>query len=169
MAGIEAAQASTAQSLLSSTFAPNSSTEAKHLSREELIDQVEQNYSKKRVGEGNVKMDEERLAQAMNEEKKRKFRADGDNDNMGKKRKNVQPGGSHDVTEEELGEFLVSVVGSFADIISRGIPNEPSNDRRPNGELHRRREMKALLFLSTLCIYFLLHCSIIVDFKFHPC
>jgi hypothetical protein len=150
MAGIEAAQASTAQSLLSSTIAPtlpSSFNEAKFDSKEELIDKVEQNYSKKRVGEGSVKLDEERLAHAISEEKKRKFRADGDDDNMGKKRKNVQQGGSHDVTEEELGEFLVSITDVFADIISRGIPNEPSNDRRPHGELCRRREMKTLSFL----------------------
>lgn len=106
MAGIEAVNASSAQSLLSSTkaSAPLSSfNEARNESREESADKAEQNFSKKRVGEGSVKLDEERLAQAINEEKKRKFKGDGDDDNMGKKRKTVQQG-SHDVTEEELGK-----------------------------------------------------------------
>ncbi|KAF8236574.1 hypothetical protein L208DRAFT_1421968 [Tricholoma matsutake] len=101
MAGIEAAEASTAQSLLAPITSADSN-EVKNDSREKLVDKVDQNYSKKRVGEGDVKLDEERLAQAISEEKKRKFRGDGDDDNMGKKRKNVQQGGSHDVTEEEL-------------------------------------------------------------------
>ena len=117
MAGIEAAQASTAQSLLSSTIVPvssSSSGQANNESRAVLVEKVEQNYSKKRVGEGDVKLDEERLAQAMNEEKKRKFGMDGDNDMPGKKRKNTSyGGGSHDVTEEELGVFLASIVGHF--------------------------------------------------------
>jgi pre-mRNA-processing factor SLU7 len=109
MAGIEAAEASTAQSLLSSTIAPTPSSSFKEMKTDskELIDKMDQNYSKKRVGEGNVKLDEERLAQAVSEEKKRKFMTDSDDDNMGKKRKQ---GGSHDVTEEELGQFPVSKV-----------------------------------------------------------
>lgn len=142
MAGIEAAEASTAQSLLAPITSADSN-EVKNDSREKLVDKVDQNYSKKRVGEGDVKLDEERLAQAISEEKKRKFRGDGDDDNMGKKRKNVQQGGSHDVTEEELGKFLVSILDRFADSITfRGIPNGPSNGRRPYGELCRRREIR---------------------------
>jgi pre-mRNA-processing factor SLU7 len=106
MAGIEAANASSAQNLLSSTKVPgpsSSSNEARNGSGEEFADKVEQNFSKKRVGEGSVKLDEDRLAQAINEEKKRKFQGDDDDISMGKKRKNVQQG-SHDVTEEELGK-----------------------------------------------------------------
>lgn len=116
MAGIEAVQASTAQSLLSSTIVPvssSSSNRANRESRAELDDKMEQNYSKKRVGDSGVKLNEERLAQAMNEEKKRKLGADGDDEIVGKKRKNIQQGGSHDVTEEELGVFVVFIVGRF--------------------------------------------------------
>jgi len=133
------------------------SDEAVNESREEPTDKVEQNYSKKRIGEGNIKLDQERLAQAISEEKKRKFRSDGGDDNMGKKRKNIQQGGSHDVTEEELGEFLVFFCpcNGFTDSTPRGIPNEPSNDGRPYGELRGHREVKALvsLFSFTNCVY----------------
>jgi pre-mRNA-processing factor SLU7 len=105
-AGIEAAQASSAQNLLASTPAnPPRSTEISH-KEEEPAEKVEQNYSKKRVGEGDVKLDKERLAQAINEEKKRKLRGEDMDDRTGKKRKNVLESGSHDVTEEELGALF---------------------------------------------------------------
>jgi pre-mRNA-processing factor SLU7 len=142
-AGIEAAQASTAQSLLSSAVAPavpSSSNEVKNDIKEESTAKVEQNYSKKRVGEGDVKLDEARLAQAINEEKKRKFKADNDGDDTGKKRKQ---GGSHDVTEEELGKFQCSIIHCSADVIFRGVSYEPSDDRRSHGELHRPRQLKS--------------------------
>lgn len=101
-AGIEAAHASSAQNLLAS--APmNPPTSIEVQKEEEPADKVEQNYSKKRVGEGDVKLDKERLAQAINEEKKRKMRGEDSDDRTGKKRKNALESGSHDVTEEELG------------------------------------------------------------------
>jgi pre-mRNA-processing factor SLU7 len=73
--------------------------------REKLV----QNYSKKRVGEGDVTLDKERLAQAMIEEKKRKMRGEEDDDRVGKKKKDIHTGG-HDVTEEELGKIFFFVV-----------------------------------------------------------
>ncbi|KAJ7859740.1 hypothetical protein B0H13DRAFT_1639942, partial [Mycena leptocephala] len=70
-------------------------------------ERVEQNYSKKRVGEGDVRLDDERLSRALHEEKKRKAaRGEEDDDRLGKKRKNA--GGSHDVTEEELEAYRMS-------------------------------------------------------------
>ncbi|KAJ7496119.1 Pre-mRNA splicing Prp18-interacting factor-domain-containing protein [Mycena galericulata] len=110
-AGIEAAQASSAQNLLAST---SSSAPAEPLqplsetttSREQTSERVEQNYSKKRVGEGDVRLDEDRLSRALNEEKKRKARGEEDDDRSGKKRKNAA--GSHDVTEEELEAYRMS-------------------------------------------------------------
>jgi hypothetical protein len=57
------------------------------------------------LGEGEVKLDEERLQTAMQEERKRKaWMEDGD---RGKKKKynNDIGGGGLEVTEEELGEF----------------------------------------------------------------
>ncbi|KAJ3791093.1 Pre-mRNA splicing Prp18-interacting factor-domain-containing protein [Lentinula aff. detonsa] len=100
-AGIVAAEASNAQNLLSAPPEPGaqslqispSKTEASH-------ENVEQNYSKKRIGEGDFKLDKDRLAQALKEEKKRS-RADEEDDRSGKRQKGVASG-SHDVTEEEL-------------------------------------------------------------------
>jgi pre-mRNA-processing factor SLU7 len=109
LAGIEATHASDARSLLSIAEPPvASSLTTKVLSnRDERTSEIggrEQNYSKQRVGEGNVKLDLERLAQAISEEKKRKFKADGDDNNIGRKKKSIQQSGAHEVTEEELGE-----------------------------------------------------------------
>lgn len=124
-AGIEAAQASSAQNLLASTpMNPPTAIETSHKD-EEPAEKVEQNYSKKRVGEGDVKLDKERLAQAINEEKKRKMRGEDADDRTGKKRKNALESGSHDVTEEELGALHFFFL-AFQNLISirRGIPDE---------------------------------------------
>lgn len=67
-------------------------------------EKVDQNYSKKRIGEGDVKLDQDRLAQAVSEEKKRKSRGGKDDeDRSSKKAKSSLDSGSHEVTEEELG------------------------------------------------------------------
>ncbi|KAJ7703023.1 Pre-mRNA splicing Prp18-interacting factor-domain-containing protein [Mycena rosella] len=110
-AGIEAAQASSAQNLLSSVSGSGQPEPARPLAetttaREQTSERVEQNYSKKRVGEGDVRLDDDRLARALNEEKKRKARGEDEDDRSGKKRKNA--GGSHDVTEEELEAYRMS-------------------------------------------------------------
>jgi hypothetical protein len=119
-AGIQAAEASSAQNLLASTSTTLNSASAVerplktlnevHTDKREnkSAEKVEQNYSKKRVGEGNVKLDVESLRQAINEEKKRKSNDEDDDDRLGKRRKNMLEGGSHDVTEEELGVYLSS-------------------------------------------------------------
>lgn len=127
-AGIEAARASSAQHLLSSTSTsmpppsssfPISQSQSKSKS---LMDthttnrdaepsakernRTEQNFSKKRVGEGDVKLDSERLKKAIGEERKRKMggdNGDADEDRFEKKMR-AGGGGSHDVTEEELGQ-----------------------------------------------------------------
>ncbi|KAF9263318.1 hypothetical protein L218DRAFT_959333 [Marasmius fiardii PR-910] len=101
-AGIEAARASTAQNLLTSSEAQTStSTKDEPPPRSESSTKVDQNYSKKRVGEGDVNLDPERLARAIKAEKEKKRGRGDDNelDGLGKKRKIVS---SHDVTEEEL-------------------------------------------------------------------
>ncbi|KAJ7287822.1 Pre-mRNA splicing Prp18-interacting factor-domain-containing protein [Mycena rebaudengoi] len=110
-AGIEAAQASSAQNLLASTSklsVPAQSELSTPLAngRDQTSERAEQNYSKKRIGEGEVRLDEDRLSRALNEEKKRKARGEEDDDRSGKKRKNA--GGSHDVTEEELEAYRMS-------------------------------------------------------------
>jgi hypothetical protein len=97
---------------------------------------VEQNYSKKRVGEGDVRLDDERLSRALHEEKKRKAaRGEEDDDRLGKKRKNA--GGSHDVTEEELGKisFLLHFFSTMLNDVDRGVSNESSHDGRSDGKL----------------------------------
>lgn len=100
-AGKEAAYASTAQALLASNSTSDpSAPEAAAESR----GRIEQNYSKKRVGEGDVNLDKERLAEALSEEKKRKVRGGDDEDRFSKKKKGLEVS-SHDVTEEELGKF----------------------------------------------------------------
>ena len=63
-------------------------------------------FGKERVGEGEVQLDRERLAQALKEEKKRKARGD-DGDRSGKRAKGE---GSHEVTEEQLGKQLVHLL-----------------------------------------------------------
>ncbi|KAF5380599.1 hypothetical protein D9615_004581 [Tricholomella constricta] len=109
-AGIEAAQASSAQSLLAAAPAnpqPTSFNERPASISEEPLQRVEQNFSKKRVGEGDVKLDKESLTRALNEEKKRKLDGEED-DRSGKKRKGVMGSGSHDVTEEELEAYRMN-------------------------------------------------------------
>lgn len=101
-AGKEAAHASTAQALLASSS--RAEAEPSDQSNEARA-RIEQNYSKKRVGEGDVSLDKDRLAEAISEEKKRKARGDKDDDRSSKKRKGLQSG-SHDVTEEEYGMCL---------------------------------------------------------------
>ncbi|KAK7005748.1 Pre-mRNA-splicing factor SLU7, partial [Favolaschia claudopus] len=109
--GIEAASASSAHNLLASGSGSKpepsrSLAETAAATSRDTSERVEQNYSKKRVGEGDVRLDEERLARALQEEKKRKARGDDEDDRLGKKRKNA--GGSHDVTEEELEAYRMS-------------------------------------------------------------
>lgn len=64
---------------------------------------MEQNYSKIRIGEGDVKIDQDRLQQAIQEEKKRKANAQNEDERSTKKQKGGFEVGSHDVTQEELG------------------------------------------------------------------
>lgn len=112
-AGIEAAEASTAQHLLASS-APAPTTPASAISKPPADvqstagERAGQNYSKKRVGEGDVKLDKDRLAHAINEEKKRKMRGEDDDERQGKKRKDALDSSTHEVTEEQLGAFPIS-------------------------------------------------------------
>ncbi|KAG2043674.1 Pre-mRNA splicing Prp18-interacting factor-domain-containing protein [Suillus americanus] len=101
--GKEAAQASTAQALLASSKAQTEPSSQNN----DVRARIEQNYSKKRVGEGDVSLDKDRLAEAINEEKKRKTRGDKDDDRSSKKMKGLQSG-SHDVTEEELEAYRMT-------------------------------------------------------------
>lgn len=66
--------------------------------------------SKWKLGEGDVELDKEKLAEAIKEEKKRKQRGeDDDSEDRGRKKKyNSVAGDSYDVTEEELGKQFIA-------------------------------------------------------------
>lgn len=107
-AGKEAAHASSAKNLLKSTMAtstpppenvPASSAEDRKKKAEEL-------FSKARLGEGEIVLDKDRLAEAISDERKRKGRGEDGDDRFGKRQKGSQ-GGSHEVTQEELGEWVL--------------------------------------------------------------
>lgn len=100
-AGKEALQASSAQHLLSTS----STLHESDADSGERAEKVEQNYSKKRVGEGDVTLDQDRLMQALLEEKKRKARGHDEDERFTKKQKSGLEVGTHDVTEEQLGTF----------------------------------------------------------------
>lgn len=103
--GKEAIQASSSQRLLESS-ANVQEPDAKASEFGERPEKIEQNYSKKRVGEGDLKLDQDRLMQAIQEEKKRKARGLDEDERLSKKPKSGFEVGSHEVTEEELGLFL---------------------------------------------------------------
>lgn len=67
--------------------------------------------SKWKLGEGDVQLDKEKLAEALREEKKRKKRGedddDDDHDDHGRRKKyNSFAGDTYEVTEEELGKVF---------------------------------------------------------------
>ncbi|KAH7888523.1 Pre-mRNA splicing Prp18-interacting factor-domain-containing protein [Phlebopus sp. FC_14] len=101
--GKVATQASSAQALLASSSKPNSSLPGD----EEPRARIDQNYSKKRVGEGDVNLDQARLAEALSEEKKRKARGGDEEERYVKKKKGLEISG-HDVTEEELEAYRMN-------------------------------------------------------------
>ena len=148
--GIEAAQASSAQQLLASSSAQPSQQKIDTEDSAERVERVDQNYSKKRIGEGDVKLDQDLLAQSVLDEKKRKSGGmkDGD-DRSSKKQKSGL--GSHEVTEEELGTFLHFSFCKLLTYRRRGLPDEPTDDRRSHGQLCRCRT----LMYSTLDNYYM--------------
>ncbi|KAF8135657.1 Pre-mRNA splicing Prp18-interacting factor-domain-containing protein [Boletus edulis] len=102
LAGKEASYASTAQALLASSSNSTSNPPAQETASESR-GHIEQNYSKKRIGEGDISLDKDRLAEALSEEKKRKGWGGDDEDRFSKKKKGLGlSASSHDVTEEEL-------------------------------------------------------------------
>lgn len=110
--GIEAALASSAQHLLAAPAKPEQPEATSNSEVPTTVARLEQNFAKTRVGEGEVKLDSDRLARAMNEEKKRKMRGEEDGDRFNSKKKRgpdaAASGSSHDVTEEELEAYRMS-------------------------------------------------------------
>jgi pre-mRNA-processing factor SLU7 len=136
--GIEAAQASSAQHLLASSTTQASQQNIDTEDRMERVERIDQNYSKKRIGEGEVKLDQDRLAQAVLDEKKRKSRGMKDEDDRSsKKQKSGLESGSHEVTEEELGIYISPLVSLclLLTYLYRGVPDEPTHDRGSYGQL----------------------------------
>ncbi|PPQ99430.1 hypothetical protein CVT24_005237 [Panaeolus cyanescens] len=106
--GIEAAEASSAQHLLGGgKSVEQSSTSLAERPQDTRTEKLDQNYSKKRIGEGDVKLDKDRLQKAIQEEKKRK-KADAEEDRSSKKQKSGLDASSHEVTEEELEAYRMS-------------------------------------------------------------
>lgn len=120
---------------------------------DEAAGRSEQNYSKKRVGEGDIKLDNARLAKAIEEEKKRKMRGEPDDERLSfKKKKGVPDSGSHDVTEEELGTLLhaYGVFFAFTHFKPRGLPDDPSPNGGSYGQLRRHGR---LITLTIVLLY----------------
>ena len=136
LVGIEAAQASSAQQLLASSSAQPSQQKIDTEESAERVERIDQNYSKKRIGEGDVKLDQDRLAQFVLDEKKRKSGGmkDGD-ERTSKKQKSGLGTGSHEVTEEELGTSLLCPFYKLLTYRCRGLPDEPTDNRRSHGQL----------------------------------
>ena len=152
MAGIEATEASSAKQLLSSSLAPEASSSSNKAEPVKQNDKIEQNFSKKRVGEGEVSLDKEKLEQALREEKKRKAKAGyEDEERYSKKSKSgTVESSTHEVTEEQLGASTLGPRPGVFTLTSlcRGLPNEQTDGRRSYGELCRQRRL--LSFLLTL-------------------
>ena len=105
-AGIEAAASSSAKNLLTSSSQPTETglrsvetAEEPSKNAEERRRAAKNAFSKERVGEGEVQLDKEQLAQALKKEKKRKAR-----DDDGRPGKRVKEDESYEVTEEQLGK-----------------------------------------------------------------
>lgn len=103
--GKEANQASSAHALLASPPEPDAVIQDEKVETSRL--RVEQNYSKKRVGEGDITLDKGRLADALAEERKRRAEGADEEDRYSKKKRGLEIG-THDVTEEELGELTIT-------------------------------------------------------------
>lgn len=111
-AGIVAAEASSAQHLLaSSSSAPPQESDDTPSSKpsgstvEDRRKKAEELFSKKRLGEGELKLDDRKLADALQAERDRKRKGRGEEEEWGSKKKKAAT--SYEVTEEELGESRI--------------------------------------------------------------
>lgn len=172
-AGILATKASSAQSLLtSSTSAPPAPQESMpppsdpdSNNADDRRKKAEALFSKKRLGEGELQLDNRKLAEALQTERKRKGRDNEDEWTSNKKK----AGGSHEVTEEELGmqrfpqSSLASTLGHL--LISpfyRGLQDESPRGRGSHGELRGRRVVM-VIYLPLQFSLFSTHRDSLVD------
>jgi pre-mRNA-processing factor SLU7 len=144
-AGIEAARQSSASHLLAAP--PTSSmppppvpakarTGADEDEDEEAADdrrrRAETAFSKKRVGEGDVNIDRDRLERALNEERKRKaMRGEEDDAGAGKRRKGPRGGSSFEVSEEDMGMCADMLCDSPTDSLAEAYRMNRSNYEDP--------------------------------------
>jgi pre-mRNA-processing factor SLU7 len=98
-AGIEAAEASSHSMMLKMERARIEETKKRQEEEEAMTSRS------KRLGEGDVQFDQERLARALKEERKRKA-DEGDEGKYGDKRRKYNSAMDVDVTEEDLGKLL---------------------------------------------------------------
>ncbi|KAI0785662.1 pre-mRNA-splicing factor SLU7 [Abortiporus biennis] len=120
LAGIEAAQASSAKNLLAASSSaatstiPTSSTPQQaeatiSATSDERKKKAEELFSKRRLGEGDLNIDESKLAAALRDEKDKKRKARDDEDPWGNKRKKAGGTEKHqEVTEEELEAYRMN-------------------------------------------------------------
>ncbi|KAH9935314.1 Pre-mRNA splicing Prp18-interacting factor-domain-containing protein [Fomitopsis serialis] len=112
IAGIEAAQASSAKQLLASSLVADASPPPESAPQttgtaEDRKKKAEELFSKKRLGEGELALDQDRLVKAIQEEKKRKTRGGEEEDRFAKRQKGGQ-GGSHELSQEELEAYRMN-------------------------------------------------------------
>jgi hypothetical protein len=106
-AGIEAAKASSAGEMLKKAA---QRSEAQKEQEKAAQTNGDSTLSKKRLGEGDLNLDKDRLAQALSAERKRKVAGEDDDERWGgKRRKYGVEGTNMDVTEEDLGNCLLVV------------------------------------------------------------
>jgi len=109
-AGVEAAASSSAKNLLTSSSRPTEPVPRSietagdpPKNAEERRRAAKNAFGKERVGEGEVQLDKERLAQALKKEKKRKTR--DDDERSGKRARGDEP---YEVTEEQLEAYRMT-------------------------------------------------------------
>ena len=165
-------------SALASSSKVEPSSSAVSEDRDERKKKAEELFSKKRLGEGELKLDKRKLAEAIREERDRKRKGRSEDDDpwgKGKKKKTTD-----EVTEEELGAFcLFYAVAYVPDILYRGVPYESSNDRGSYGQLRGRGSVMCSPFYLSSLLYtyaILPHCNSlcirpmrrrVLSFKFH--
>ena len=169
-AGIEAAAASSAKNLLISSSKPLETVpqpiETVQVPSKEVEERrraAKNAFSKERVGEGEVQLDRERLAQALKEEKKRKARGDDDG-RSGKRAKGDEPS---EVTEEQLGKKPThNPIGrADTDSCNRGVQDEQEQDGRSYGQLRRHRGLRTSS--ATRYLFFIVHATDVFLFNHH--
>ncbi|KAI0675312.1 pre-mRNA-splicing factor SLU7 [Trametes maxima] len=104
-AGIKASEESSAKHLLQSSASSSMPPPPPPPVADTVDDRkkkAEELFSKRRLGEGDLSLDKDKLSQAINEERKRKARGD-DDDRFGKKQKS-----SYEVSEEELEAYRMN-------------------------------------------------------------